>query len=73
MKPLAIAPPSRHLFSQQPDLGVQIIISRDSKIIWVNVDAVCVLRICQIPRLELTDNRPRETDSKARRIRDGGW
>jgi len=40
-----------------PAHGVQIEIKRDAKVIWVNVDGVAVLRICQIPLLELVDER----------------
>lgn len=40
-----------------PAHGVQIQIKRDSKVIWVHVDGVSVLRICQIPSLELVDER----------------
>lgn len=37
--------------------NVEIQIRRDSKVIWVNVQGVCVLRICQIKNLVLTDER----------------
>jgi hypothetical protein len=35
---------------------VEVQIREDKKVIWVNVDGVCCLRICQIPKLKvLTD------------------
>jgi len=37
--------------------AVQIQISADSKILWVNVDGECVLRCCKIGVLEVEDNR----------------
>ena len=30
---------------------VEIQIREDEKVIWVNVDGICCLRICQIPKL----------------------
>ena len=41
-----------------PKLSVGLAISSDSKVIWVDVDGLCVLRICRIPALTVTDNRP---------------
>lgn len=38
---------------------VEVSISFDSKILWVNVDGRCELRICQIGNLTLTDHRTR--------------
>ena len=40
-----------------PEHGVQIQIREDSKVIWIHVDGITVLRICQIPTLELVDDR----------------
>lgn len=40
-----------------PDHGVIIHVRNDGKVIWVHVDGVTVLRICQIPKLELRDER----------------
>jgi hypothetical protein len=37
--------------------GVEIIIKRDSSVIWVNTENGCVLRICQIPQLIVRDER----------------
>jgi len=34
-----------------PKLGVEVVIDHSSKRVWVNVDGVCILRICQIPIL----------------------
>lgn len=33
--------------------SVQILVSPDKSRLWVNVDGVCLLRCCQIERLEL--------------------
>ena len=41
----------------KPEHGVQIQIRDDGKVIWVHVDGITVLRICQIPQLELDDGR----------------
>jgi hypothetical protein len=38
--------------------GVQVQIREDGKVLWVNVDGLCVLRINQIPVLDVEDNRP---------------
>lgn len=49
------------LLSAQLDItgadNVEIQIREDKKVIWVNVQGVCVLRICQIKNLALTDER----------------
>lgn len=36
-----------------PEVGVDIQIKEDKSVIWISVDGVCVLRICQIPTLYL--------------------
>ena len=41
----------------KPDHGVQVQINEDSRTLWVNVDGVCRLRVCQISRLDLVDDR----------------
>lgn len=38
----------------KPDAGVEISIKDDGTVIWINVDGICVLRVCQIPYLEVT-------------------
>lgn len=38
-------------------LGVQVDIRDDGKVLWVTVDGQTVLRICQIPLLEVNDAR----------------
>jgi hypothetical protein len=40
-----------------PNHGVQINVSHDGDTIWVNVDGICMLRICQIQELEIHDDR----------------
>lgn len=40
-----------------PKFPVEILIREDGKVLWINVDGVCVLRICQIQEIKLEDNR----------------
>jgi hypothetical protein len=40
-----------------PKRGVDITVREDGKVVWVNVDGICVLRICQIPVLDVLDAR----------------
>lgn len=35
----------------RPDHGVEVKISHDHQVLWVNVDGYCMLRICQIPEI----------------------
>jgi len=37
---------------------VEISIRRDGKVVWVNVDGICLFRACQIKILSLEDHRP---------------
>ena len=39
---------------------VEIVIRDDGKVIWVNTERGCVLRICQIKHLTLDDGRKRK-------------
>jgi hypothetical protein len=36
---------------------VQVQIRHDARLIWVNVDGSCILRICKIKNFELADDR----------------
>lgn len=40
-----------------PEGGVVITVRPDGRRLWVNVDGMCVLRITNIPYLEIEDNR----------------
>ena len=40
-----------------PIEGVQVQVREDGKVLWVNVDGVCRLRVCRIPELEIEDRR----------------
>jgi len=40
-----------------PEYPIEISIRDDGKVLWVNVDGKCVLRICQIPGIKLNDER----------------
>jgi hypothetical protein len=43
--------------------AVQVVIRRDGKVVWVNVNGSCVFRACQIKFLEVDDMRqPTEDD-----------
>lgn len=37
----------------EPKHGVQVDTNEDRSVLWVNVDGVCVLRICRIPDLHV--------------------
>jgi hypothetical protein len=39
-----------------PKIGVEVSVNHDQTILWVNVDGICVLRICQISELALPDS-----------------
>jgi hypothetical protein len=36
-----------------PEHGVEIDVSQDGRVVWVNVDGQCVLRICRIPTITI--------------------
>jgi len=40
-----------------PEVGVQVTIRNDRKVLWVNVDNRCVLRIQDVPMIEVVDER----------------
>ncbi len=40
-----------------PKYPVEVGIRHDGKVLWVNVDGKCILRICQISAMTLHDNR----------------
>lgn len=43
---------------EDPDAGVEVMIRSDGKVLWINVDGKCVLRICQIEvPIEINDER----------------
>jgi hypothetical protein len=54
--------PGRYNYSEgmlditAPDI-VEVEFREDGKVIWVNVDGKCALRICQISKLFVSDNR----------------
>jgi hypothetical protein len=56
-----------------PKFGVEVEIREDGKVLWVHVDGVSVLRICQIDRLEVNDHRasPR-VGKRSPRVRQSG-
>jgi len=44
--------------------GVDIQVRSDGRVVWINVDGACVLRISHIPDLVLLDDRPKEGDEQ---------
>lgn len=48
--------PSKSLDITSPE-GVEIVIRGDSKVVWVNVNGICMLRACRIKKLVLDDQR----------------
>lgn len=55
--------PTKHLPSSQllditaPEIAVEVEIRGDGKVLWVNIDGECALRVCQIPELTIIDHR----------------
>lgn len=43
----------------KPEHGVDIQIDRKKKTLWVNVDGVCALRICQAPVIQEAEAKPK--------------
>lgn len=43
----------------------------DSKVIWVNVDGVCLLRVSNIEQLQIIDQRQRATTTESDNREDG--
>lgn len=54
---MAVMSQERFLDICGAELGVQVDIRDDGKVLWVSVDGLTVLRICQIPLLEINDAR----------------
>jgi hypothetical protein len=46
-----------------PAHGAGITIRADGKVLWVHVDGIAVLRVCQIPHFDLDDMRPAQPNS----------
>jgi len=53
-----------------PKHGVQVEIRADGTVLWVHVDGITQLRICQIESLEMVDNRPPENRWTTRELVD---
>lgn len=57
----------KELQAQQKDLtdiSIEIKISHDGKIVWINTAEKCILRVCRIQKLLITDMRSKETLDK---------
>jgi hypothetical protein len=37
---------------------VEVLIRNDGSVVWVNIDGICILRVCRVKKLELNDLRP---------------
>ncbi len=49
---------------EAPEVGVEVAIRDDGGVLWVNVDGVCVLRICQIKApIDVCDARKSQTST----------
>jgi len=59
--PHLLKPTPEQLIEAQTDItepqSVEIQIRDDGKVIWVNVDGICVLRACRITNLQVMDYR----------------
>ena len=52
-----LKPSQQQLMESQLDItapinGVEIIFNEERRVLWVNIDGICVLRICQIKKLD---------------------
>jgi len=45
---------TRNMVSLEGADHVDVCMSKDNKTLWINVDGVCVLRICRIKKMDLT-------------------
>lgn len=45
-----------HVDLTTPLHGVEVTISSNKSVLWVNVDGICILRICQIPYLLINES-----------------
>lgn len=50
-------PPEELLDITAPELAPEVEVRADGKVLWVHVDGITVLRICQMPGLTITDHR----------------
>ncbi len=49
---------------EAPEVGVEVAIRGDGGVLWVNVDGVCVLRICRIKTsIDVCDARESKTST----------
>lgn len=46
--------------------AVEVQIRQDGKVLWVNVDGFCALRVCRIDNLTVEDNRPSKVPDSMR-------
>ena len=51
---------------------VEVMVKEDGKVLWVNADGLCLLRICRIGRITVEDKRRKNVrKSKAHDLRLG--
>ena len=43
---------------------VEVQVRNDGKVLWVHHDGITVLRICQMPEIEVTDERTETVDAE---------
>jgi hypothetical protein len=48
---------------------VQVVIRRDGKVVWINVNGQCLFRACQVGRLDVDDQWRRDESFTDRRVR----
>ncbi len=46
---------------------VEILIRRDGKVLWVNIDGMCVFRACRIKTLSIVDERKTNDERRTSR------
>lgn len=59
-----------------PEHGVEIEIRDDGKVIWIHVDGITALRICQVPLIVMTDHRDQGrsySESERQEVSSGFW
>jgi hypothetical protein len=41
-----------------PEFPVDVVVRADGKVLWINIGEVCIMRICQMKEIIITDDRP---------------
>jgi len=40
----------------EPSVGVDVLVNKVTGMLWINIDGICVLRVCRAPRIELLNS-----------------